>query len=137
MHLNEVCRAGPACRYSHTLFDTARVVALLAEAVDERGYADFRPLAEIEYVRQPGGAFMWRVTLRCIVGGYQQKAAPQPVVVTGVDLSSAFRLLERQFAASAGKPMPPPPSSPHAGFSSHRRNSVRAPSHSRYALVVN
>lgn len=104
------------------MFDAQRVDTLLDEAVQERGYKDYRPLIEIEYLRQSSRPEpMWRVTLRCIVGGYQQKVSPQPVVATGADLNSAFRLLERQFAASSGKPQGP---TPQADFSSHRRSSV-------------
>ena len=112
------------------MFDTHRIDALLEEAVSERGYRDYRPLIEVEYLRRKdtvggsdaGSAMVWRVTLRCVVGGYQ-KAAPQPVVVTSQDLNMAFRLLEGQFAASSGKPQPKMPSS--QGFSNHHRSSVR------------
>ena len=43
----------------------------------------------------------WRVTLRCVVT--YSKSAPQPVVATSSDLGGAMRLLEAQFAGSAGK----------------------------------
>ena len=120
----QCCRRGPSCSYSHTLFDTQRVEELLAEAVRERGYKDYRPLIEIEYLRQAARTEpMWRVTLRFIVGGYQQKPSPQPVVATGMDLNSAFTLLERQFAASSGRPQGQQ-ETPQADFSSHRRSSV-------------
>ncbi|KIP03207.1 hypothetical protein PHLGIDRAFT_121802 [Phlebiopsis gigantea 11061_1 CR5-6] len=124
----QCCRRGHSCTYSHTLFDTTRVEQLLAEGVQERGYKDYRPLIEIEYLRQAGPRPdpMWRVTLRCIVGGYQQKASPQPVVATGTDLNSAFSLLERQFAASSGKPQEQQ-GTPQAGFSNHRRSSTAPP----------
>ncbi|GJE89630.1 hypothetical protein PsYK624_057340 [Phanerochaete sordida] len=124
-HITGACRQGAACRYSHTLFDTHRVDALLAAAVREHGYGDYRPLVEAECVRPAGApALLWRVTLRCVVGGYQQKAAPQPVVVTAPDLNTAFRLLEGQFAASTGSPLPATPSPP---FSGHRRHSTATP----------
>ncbi|EKM61637.1 uncharacterized protein PHACADRAFT_248358 [Phanerochaete carnosa HHB-10118-sp] len=130
LHVAGTCRLGRGCRYSHTLFDMHRIDALLDEAVGERGYRDYRPLVEAEYVRATGtngdaGAMLWRVTLRCIVGGYQQKASPQPVVVTAQDLNTAFRLLEGQFAASAGKPQPA--TSGAQAYSSHHRSSTAPP----------
>ncbi len=103
---------GNTCRFSHSLFDTKRVESLLEEAVTERAYKEFRPILEIEYIGRQGNTgevtCTWRVTLRCVLG-YHQKTAPQPVVVTGVDLHIAMRMLERQFAASSGKPQPPEP----------------------------
>lgn len=146
-HLTGTCRLGRACRYSHTMFDTHRIDALLGEAVCERGYRDYRPLIEVEYLRQAnpagdneaGSVALWRVTLRCIVGGYQQKAAPQPVVVTSQDLNTAFKLLEGQFAASSGKPQPQTPGA--RPYSTHSRNSTAPPrtprSHARQRSAPN
>lgn len=116
-HLDEHCRFGSSgsCRFSHTMFDVSRVDVLMDEAVKERGYKDHRPLLEIEYMGRPGEKPMWRVTLRCIVS----YSAPEPVVVTATDLNTAFRLLERQFAGSSGKPQASPP--PQAHTNAHRR----------------
>ncbi|KAI0095125.1 hypothetical protein BDY19DRAFT_916391 [Irpex rosettiformis] len=109
------CTWGTSCRFSHTLFDAKRIETLLDEAVTERGYKEFKPILEIEYVgrQNPTGevTIVWRVTLRCVLG-YHQKTAPQSVVVTGTELHVAMRLLERQFAASSGKPQFPEPSNP-------------------------
>jgi hypothetical protein len=110
MYVDGTCKWGSSCKYSHTLFDTNRIEKLLEEAVTERGYHEFRPILEIEYVsrQNPHGAMncMWRVTLRCVLG-YHQKTAPQAVVVTSADLTTAVRLIEKQFAASSGKPQNP------------------------------
>lgn len=100
------CRRGASCGYSHTMFNTKRVEQLLDEAVTNGGYKDYKPTLEVEYLGKQSAvgspSFMWRVTLRCVLG-YHQKSAPQPVVVTSADLHTAMRLLEGHFSASSGK----------------------------------
>lgn len=122
------CTRGTACRYSHAYFNTSRVERLLEDAVSECGYKEFRPILEVEYVARHEGVgqvtCMWRVTLRCVLG-YHQKATPQPVVVTSADLNTAMRMLERQFAASAGRPQPAPPPRPSPHSNRSRGASVR------------
>jgi len=127
-HTEGTCRRA-SCGFSHTLFDTKRIELLLSEAITERGYSEYRPILEIEFVGRRDAAgqvtCVWRVTLRCVLG-YHQKAAPQPVVITSADLNTAMRLLERQFAGSSGRtpsssqPQTQTNTSPRAG-SGHRR----------------
>lgn len=120
-----------ACTYSHTLFDTHRIEALLDEAVENRGYKEYKPTVEIEYVARRAASgdvtCVWRITLRCVLG-YHQKSAPQPVVVTSAELNNAMRLLEQQFSASSGTSQPSTPNAKaqrraRAAGAHHRRGS--------------